>query len=145
VAEGVTGRFISAEAAHLVALGPPVPKARPRLGANKRWYTPEKTVVYENHIAWICHQKGVRFGAHPVQLYVEFHMANDHLVDGDNLLKALLDGCVKGSLFDDDSQVLSFQCVVFYSSDNPRTEWTCRRLDVPPESLFDAEHATIQT
>src|SRR5215470_3650391 len=126
----MTGRFISAERSSFLAWGPPTPKSRPRLGKNNKWYTPKTTVVYENHIAWVIHQQGIRYGDHPVRVYVEFHMPNDRIVDGDNLLKSLLDGCVKGALFDDDSQVREFQCVIFYSSDKPRTAWSCERLDV---------------
>jgi Holliday junction resolvase RusA-like endonuclease len=92
------------------------------MGKQGHWYTPPTTRDYENDIAWTVRKERYSFGKDPLAMRVEFHLPDAKRKDGDNLLKALLDGCEKGGLFDDDKQVVEFTVRLFYSSDNPRTE-----------------------
>jgi Holliday junction resolvase RusA-like endonuclease len=123
-----------------VVEGTPVAKARPRRAAAGNWYTPRTTVAYEESIAWAITEKKLHYGDVPLSMRAEFHMPNHKAIDGDNLMKALLDGCEKGGLFPDDKQVVDFSVRVYFGSDNPRTEWEVAVLDDLPHSIYCSGH-----
>jgi Holliday junction resolvase RusA-like endonuclease len=92
-------------------IGPPVPKARARVGKNGHHYTPTKTRDYERRIkntAFTVRAPGHRGSAWPlyahysVELQISFPDARRR--DADNVLKSALDACNK-VLWHDDSQV----------------------------------------
>jgi crossover junction endodeoxyribonuclease RusA len=116
--------------------GTPVAKARPRRSAHGSFYTPRTTVAYENSIAWAIKKGKLHYGDVPLSMHAEFYMPNAKRIDGDNLMKALLDGCQKGGLFPDDKNVVDFSVRVFYSSDKPRTEWEIDLLEEQTHTIY---------
>lgn len=60
----------------LTVLGTPVPMQRARKGSQGRWYTPAKSIEYRERIqaAWMAAGR-VSFGAQPVSIAVEIHVA----------------------------------------------------------------------
>lgn len=134
----------SVYAVAFTVLGVPVPKGRARsFVRNGRvgHFTPEKTVVYENLVAY---QAGVAMGAQkPLEGAVSLKMgvylpipaswskkrqqaalggleAPSKKPDLDNIIKALCDG-MNDVVWLDDAQVVAIQCTKAYS-DNPRVE-----------------------
>lgn len=102
-------------------IGKPVPKGRPRLNRTRTGvYTPATTKQYEDMIAWAVRGKKIESD---LWLHAAFHMPGKRRADVDNLLKSVLDGCQKGGLFENDSQVVSLTGNVYYDSDFPRTEF----------------------
>ena len=122
--------------------GTPVPKARPRFsGFRKVAYTPERTVAYEQHVAWkaTAAMRGRKPTELPVHIDVriffpipksarkaEKEAARQETLwhckkcDSDNIFKSIADGII-GIVFVDDSQVCEMSCSKKYS-DNPRVE-----------------------
>jgi len=104
-----------------VLLGEPVPKGRPRLNKTTGTiYTPADTRVYEDSIAMMAMTQREKYGTQAVQVSVAFFTAKKKL-DGDNCLKSVLDGLMKGGVFDDDSQVVQGNYIKIKSA-NPRIE-----------------------
>lgn len=104
-----------------ILLGEPVPKGRPRL--NKRTgtiYTPPETKAYEDSIAMMAMTQREKYGSSPIKVTAMFFTAKKK-IDGDNCLKAVLDGLTKSGTFDDDSQVVEGHYVKIRSA-NPRVE-----------------------
>ena len=89
--------------------GPPVPKARPRVGRNGA-YTPKRTKEYEAKVralALVARQKAKqRVWTGPVAVEATFYIETppERRPDCDNYLKTLLDGC-KGVIYEDDAQI----------------------------------------
>ncbi len=88
--------------------GRPVPKERPRLGANGNVYTPRRTAMWEDLIAWHVRGERANFGDAPVQVRCTFHVAG-RAGDLDNCVKSLLDGIQKSGAIRNDSQVRDVQ------------------------------------
>lgn len=80
--------------------GVPVPKGRPRRGAGGRMFTPKRTRDYEQMVAWYARGSGLRFAV-PVELELVVRLSVMR-GDGDNYLKSVVDGLVKGGLLEDD-------------------------------------------
>jgi Holliday junction resolvase RusA-like endonuclease len=117
-----------------VLVGEPVPKGRPRL--NKKTgsiYTPKDTVAFEDSIAMMGMTQREKYGDSPVKVFAMFFTAKKK-IDGDNCLKSVLDGLMKGGVFDDDSQVVEGHYVKV-KSNNPRCEVTVE----PTEELSEIE------
>jgi Holliday junction resolvase RusA-like endonuclease len=92
--------------ASLEVPGRPVPKGPPRKSARGHWYTPKRTVDFENLIAWhVLSDTRVRFGTKEVKVRIEMWTHTPLRGDTDNYVKSILDGLQKGGLFDNDSQV----------------------------------------
>lgn len=107
----------------IVVPGAPVPKGRPRRGRNSNWYTPPTTREFEDRVAWHVRAVGHGFGAGLVSVTAHFHLPPKRkLGDGDNYLKAVLDGCEKGGLIDNDKSVVDGRFVLHTHADTPRTE-----------------------
>lgn len=102
-------------------LGPPVGKERPRRGRHGHFYTPTKTIDFEQDVA-MAYLRAVRRRLDPPALHVGVHcyFRNGHHPDPDNVLKAVLDG-LTGLAYPNDRQVSS---EVHWALDaaNPRTE-----------------------
>lgn len=119
----------------------PVPKARPRKGKGGRFYTPEKTKVYEETIGWEYHRAvnegraNVYMDGEPVRAILGFFYSipssyskkrrksilegNESLTrrpDVDNLVKAVFDG-LNGVAFADDSQVVEVFAMKEYTDE----------------------------
>ena len=80
----------------------PVPKGRPRLG-NGHAYTPERTRVYEQQVAWAYKQAGGTLHEGPLAVTMVFR-AKTWPGDLDNLVKAVLDA-LNGIAWRDDRQI----------------------------------------
>lgn len=91
----------------LTVPGRPVPKARPRVGAGGRVYTPRATREYEERAAWAARAAGMRPLAGLVAVRAVFYLSR-RAGDLDNYVKALLDG-LKGAAYGDDSQVAALE------------------------------------
>ena len=93
---------------HVVIPGPPVPKERPRRGADGQWYTPQKTRDAEQSIAdyAIVQNRDAAPNA-KARFHVDIHLyCKDFRFDLDNASKTALDGLTKsGIVWKDDSQV----------------------------------------
>lgn len=102
--------------------GPPVPKERPRVGANRAVYTPAKTAAYEEKVAWMAKtaMRARRPLEGPVSLSVTVYTRNKRRGDLDNYLKAVADGCNR-IVWVDDRQVVSM-VGRFGESPDPRVE-----------------------
>lgn len=108
-------------AVKLTVLGNPVPKGRPRFG--RGWvHTPKQTRDAEERIRAYARKAGVRQQLRgSIRLDVAFYRDNERRVDGDNLLKLILDAC-NGVVWGDDSQIVSMAVLKFVDRENPRTE-----------------------
>lgn len=107
----------------IVVPGDPVPKGRPRRARAGNWYTPPVTREYEERVAWHARSLRHSFGAGMVSVTAHFFLApGKKLGDGDNYLKAVLDGCEKGGLVDNDKSVVDGRFVLHTLAETPRTE-----------------------
>lgn len=97
-------------------------------------YTPTETKVFEDSVAWCAKEAGVKFGKVLVKVHCNFFMPTARGVDGDNILKSVLDGLEKGGALDNDRQVKAASYYIEYESDKPRTE-----VDITP--LLIGSHA----
>ena len=128
--------------------GDPVPKGRPRVttvGGHARAYTPTKTTSWERDMGAIARQAFLDAGwavPYPGKLMVwvdavvsrpkvlQRKKDPDGLIwrskrpDTDNVIKAVLDGFMKGGAINDDAQVVAFQARSLYAERNgaPRVE-----------------------
>lgn len=116
--------------------GQPVPKARPRIGANGHVYTPAATRQAEGQVGWAARSalRGCRPSTAPMSITVAFHVRDRRRRDVDNLLKTVLDG-LNGIAWADDSQVVHADVWVFVNRDNPHTEITVTQLPGVPHAL----------
>lgn len=108
-------------ALRFVVPGDPVPKARARIGRHGHTYTPEKTVRYEEIVAWSARaaflEKDYASLNSPARFAVtmDFYLGTERRIDLDNLVKAVMDGLTPrkprgrqrppGLFWKDDSQV----------------------------------------
>lgn len=106
--------------------GPPVPKARPRRVWDERQrrmrtHTDQRTIDYEAHARF--HARCARPLSWPLdgryEVCVDFHLPSRRRVDGDNLLKSILDSA-NGVLWADDSQVDVFHVTKDVDRERPR-------------------------
>lgn len=117
-----------------VLVGEPVPKGRPRLNkATGAIYTPRETKAYEDAIAMMAMTQREKYGTNLVKV-MAFLFTSKKRIDGDNCLKSILDGLMKGGVFDDDSQVVEGHYVRIRSA-NPRVEITVE----PADDLVEGE------
>jgi len=84
----------------------PVPKARPRLGANGRMYTPKETREFEELIGWTTRSVVRKPIEKPVKVNIDVYSKTR--ADFDNIAKAILDG-LSGVAFIDDRQVVDLR------------------------------------
>lgn len=84
----------------------PVPKARPRLGANGRMYTPGETKEFEELIGWCTRSVVKKPVEKPVKVNIDVYSKTR--ADIDNIAKAILDG-LNGVAFLDDRQVVDLR------------------------------------
>lgn len=91
--------------------GRPVPKARARLG--KHWYTPQRTIDYEERVAAHALEARARWEKTAARTWprdasyvieVRARFGDRRARDGDNILKSVKDACQK-ILWDNDRQV----------------------------------------
>ena len=106
---------------NLVIEGEPVPKARPRLGANGNIYTPKETKDYEDIVAWHA-KKLPRYKGNLLLEVAFFCSSRRKTPDLDNLLKSLIDGLQKGGAIKDDVQVSRINAIRLLDEVNPRVE-----------------------
>lgn len=72
--------------------GPPVAKQRPRKGQHGNFYTPRRTVEYQNQVGWEARAAGVKLDPDGwYAVYIEFHVSTMRS-DLDNCAKSVLDG-----------------------------------------------------
>ena len=110
-----------------VVPGNPVPKARARKGKGGHWHTPQKTIDYEQCIAWTARGAAIA----PVHLrwpidaeyrvtatcYFKDHRTRDVI----NVLMSVCDA-LKGVLYKDDVQVGEPRAKKMFDAKNPRLE-----------------------
>ena len=124
-------RQAMSDLASFAVLGPPVPKARPRLGRGWHTFTPKRTKKYEElvgSIASLSMPPGWKIdGAYEVTMRV--YLPNKRRVDVDNVAKSVLDG-MNGVVFADDSQVSALSVRRELDRERPRVEVDVRRVEV---------------
>jgi Holliday junction resolvase RusA-like endonuclease len=123
----------------LVINGDPVGKQRIRASfKQKRLYTPDKTIDYENYVKY-CYHGHPHFEDKPVAVYMKVYLAipsstskkkreqmeNQEIYpvkkpDIDNVVKSVLDGLNKVA-YEDDKQVVRLMVEKYYDS-KPRVE-----------------------
>ncbi len=111
----------------VVVPGPPVGKGRPRLGRGGHVITPQATRDYEARVASAARAAGVRAGMGPCSVSVCLWTETRRRADGDNFLKAILDGLVSAGpcvLVDDSCTIVTDARVRWMGVDkrNPRAE-----------------------
>jgi len=88
--------------------GHPVPKGRPRLARNGHVYTPLRTREYEYLAGWCALRSGLALErGRAYRIEVECRFADRRRRDGDNLLKAIVDGISAPFTDFDDCQFVS--------------------------------------
>lgn len=94
---------------HFIVSTNPLPKQRPRLGKGGHVFTPDKTVIYEQIVAWECKaamlEQSIDIFTGDIGIIITFHRSDKLRADSDNLCKSVLDAC-NGVAWRDDSQVL---------------------------------------
>lgn len=111
--------------------GPLQAKQRPRVVWDKRLvrhvaYTPERTVAFQQKVAWMAKKAQVRLLEGPVSLTVTFYLHRPQRLKGDpgplpcpkrpdldNLVKAVKDGLTKIA-WKDDAQVVRLEASKWY-------------------------------
>lgn len=112
---------------------PPQSKARARTVQTRRGprtFTPIATRTAEEHMAWAwkLHRRGRVFDGNLAVACV-FYMPTRRRVDGDNMIKLVLDAGTKAGVWHDDSQVTTKLLRVELDRDYPRTEVAlCRSI-----------------
>lgn len=106
--------------------GPPVPKARPRV-FRKNTITDPRTARYEMLVKMCARTAGVRPIEGAVHLAVAFYLPDKRRRDCDNLQKSIQDA-LNGIAYADDSQVHSWQGMLFHDAANPRAVVTVEPL-----------------
>jgi crossover junction endodeoxyribonuclease RusA len=116
--------------------GRPVPKARPRMGANGHVYTPAETKAAEGAIGWAARSilRGRRPASGPLLVTAVFYVADRRRRDVDNLLKTVMDG-LNRIAWDDDSQVVQVSALIVLDRLDPHTEVTVTELPGVPCAL----------
>lgn len=116
--------------------GRPTPKDRARTAPGRRRpHSTKRSDDYEARVAWLAIEAGVRLGAGPASVHIRFWSPNMRsLPDGDNVLKAVLDGLVKGGakvLKDDNVKVVVDKRATWMGVDktNPRVEVVARLVE----------------
>lgn len=118
--------------------GPPVPKARPRLGRGGKVFTPERTKQYEEHAATVAraalsHLRGWRTDwasyAMTVRIFRESAVG-----DCDNHVKAHCDS-LNGVAYLDDCAVTEIHATMVDDPARPRVEIEVRMLGDVPRNL----------
>lgn len=140
----VLDRFLVAESEVVATFtldGEPVSKARARFtgrGSSTRAYTPEKTRVAEERVAWSFRQAGGQMEPSTEATFgviATFHNGTRQRRDVDNMLKLILDG-LNGVAWVDDMQVNEVIGRKFYAGSKKmaRTEVVVYRTgrDAPP-------------
>jgi len=85
--------------------GPPVSKQRPRRAPAGHWYTPKKTVDYENLVAQCAMAAGLKLEPKKwYRLEIDLYLSSFRR-DRDNICKAIQDGLQRMGQDWDDSQV----------------------------------------
>lgn len=123
----------------VVIAGPPMPKERARRGKGGRFYTPEKTLAYEETVGWQllaarCQQ--VPHWSMDRSYDVDIIAAVPDLThrDEDNIKKSIYDAA-NGVLWRDDAQIVLSRFQKLLSPEQPRVEILVRMLD----SAFNAK------
>lgn len=126
--------------------GEPVSKARARFtgyGSKVRTYTPAKTKVAEERVAWAFRSAGGRFEPDPEATFsvtVTFHNGTRQRRDVDNMLKLVLDG-LNGVAWVDDTQVMEIAGRKrFGPKAEARTEVIVTRIGVMDRITKPCEH-----
>lgn len=112
----------------------PVAHERPRLGRNGNVYTPEKTAIYKEWLAW-----QIRAGL-PAQTDMEkaqtiygvqalFFRSNKQRIDVDNLLKTVLDATTMAGVWRDDSQVHEVITRLWTGQNKPGTQFMIYKIE----------------
>jgi crossover junction endodeoxyribonuclease RusA len=112
--------------------GPPVSKARPRLGRNGNTYTPSKTVRGEGHVQECCFVANPRLRPQPgrFRLYVDFYLPGGASRDVDNLQKLVQDA-LSGIVWIDDRYLAEVRARMEWFAAQPRTEILIWLVEVP--------------
>ena len=106
----------------ITVYGNPIPKARPRLGANGAVYTKRTTSEWEWLVAReYTLQNGPKFTSGPVGITLRFYRQDDRRADIDNLEKAILDA-LNGEAYLDDSQIVETHVSKAIDKKLPRVE-----------------------
>lgn len=107
----------------LVHLGPPKSKARTRFSfVSKAMYNLKETAAAENNLtnAMLRYREKSPIDG-DVALVALFYRPNKQRIDGDNLMKLVLDAGTKARLWNDDCQVTAQACIIQLDRKNPRS------------------------
>lgn len=102
----------------------PVPKARPRLGAGGKTFTPERSATFEANLKMLAQVYGRKQWpkrlpfTEELSVQVEVRLAKGARGDLDNYLKSILDA-LNGVLWNDDRQVVEIHARLYRRSDEP--------------------------
>jgi len=104
---------------HFTVRGQPIPKARPVV-ANRRAFTPSKTVAWEQQVAWAARElmRDQPPLTDDLTVQLVFYRKGKRRADIDNLSKSILDA-MNGIIFNDDRQIVQLTAAVFYRSTTP--------------------------
>lgn len=104
--------------------GPPMPKARPRLGRVGRVFTPRATVAYERLVR-LCASAAMPYGGWDLTgwyaLEIDLYFPDMRRRDLDNCAKAIMDA-LNGVAWVDDSLVNDLRVSRHHDKEHPRAE-----------------------
>lgn len=121
--KAVQGGYYMDHCFAFVHQGEPVSKARARFTRSGRAYTPEKTETAEMALSWSFKESMQNRPTYQSNVAVAaiFFRPNRQRIDGDNLMKLVLDAATKAGVWVDDCQVTTQAAVVELDEENPRT------------------------
>ena len=98
-----------------------VPKQRPRKGKGGQFYTPKRTLDYEEKVRVAALAKKARPSDKVVMLKCRFHFDDRRNRDLDNCVKSVSDA-LNGVAWDDDAQICHLHAHKYYNHQGGYTE-----------------------
>lgn len=116
----------------LVVPGDPIAHQRPRFGRGGSVYTPDASRTFKHKLMLLIRQAtSLRDAPGTFGVQARFYRSNRQRIDGDNLLKSVLDAGTQAGIWRDDSQVRELAARIWLGQPSARVEFVIYRIDDP--------------